>query len=65
MKHTPGPWEVSKHEDNNDVVVRDKAGHILANCTVDTSKAYGRYQEEHMDIIKAKCFSCSNSTRNA
>ena len=33
-RHTPGPWRVSAHDDNGDIVVRDyNMGAIVANCS--------------------------------
>ena len=35
MSYTQGKWTVSRHDDNNDIVVRGEKEQIVANCTVD------------------------------
>lgn len=56
---TPGPWIVSRHEDNNDVIIRDKSEAIIANCTVDTVRDYGMTDDQHdaINIANAKLMS--------
>jgi hypothetical protein len=34
-KHTPGPWNVSDHVNNNEIVVRSNDGDIVANLKCD------------------------------
>ena len=34
-QHTPTPWVASEHDDNKDIVVRDRDWQVVANCTVD------------------------------
>lgn len=52
-KFTPGPWTMSTHDDNDDVVIRDTAGAILANCTVDATRDYGMTEKKHREIVMA------------
>ena len=51
--HTPTPWTVSRHEDNDQVVIRDTAGAILANIEVDSFRDYGMTQNEHVLNLEA------------
>ena len=34
----PYGWKISKHVDNDDIVVRDNDGSIIANCSIDCYK---------------------------
>ena len=51
MKSIQEHWTVSKHDDNNDIVIRDEQNHILANCTVDNC---GDYTRKELEVIAGK-----------
>jgi hypothetical protein len=52
-KHTPGPWIISTHDDNNQTVIRDTSDAIIANLECDIFRDYGMDDEEHRAIIDA------------
>ena len=45
-KHTKGPWSVSEHEDNGEVVVRDACDCIVSNCSIDQEMYRDRQEQE-------------------
>ncbi len=55
-KHTPAPWIVSQHEDNQDVVIRDNDGAIIANLSCDSFRDYGQTEDEHKEIEQANAY---------
>lgn len=39
-QHTPGPWNVSNHADNNDMVIRSNDGDIICNIDCDNVRDF-------------------------
>lgn len=58
-KHTPAPWWKDKHSDNNDVIVRDTNGTIVANLSVDYSESWIGQREGNETEANAKLISAA------
>lgn len=53
MEHTKGQWEISHHNDNDELVIRDEDDGIIANLEADCCRGNDETQANAAFICKA------------